>query len=843
MPYIYDMPSRGHGHEYHARDRQSLESDQDYADVELLKLLNGGGYQKSVEPQMRNGAFSKPYGYTERVEEEEEYDVSVEYQGGIESVSCPDMLTMSPFDQSSLSINFSPSNETMATPFGDPPFIVDLSHLQQSRSADIYAQQGDFMVNKRYPRMSFDGRPYPPVPPEASTLARPLDDWSQEDTIPFNSQHKMQAPQQTAAYQLDRYSGEPAQSVHQGSNNVFAFDSAPFVEPHQQMGYAQQQAPAWTPPHGDGWFNPFPGNFHAPVLHPRLIHLPEQPITPHDTYRYPASHVDQIYVAPVVPEVSAADISAAFATWYANQVISLLVTPGSFRPGVGGASDETWGPAGVERESWLRQGRTPPDFSKSWGRMGMTATPEQAPRKVSFSRRRPEVELRDPYNVAWVHSIKPSSSFVSFILDMIQRMTISPVALVSAVWFLHGLGFHDGDGHKGTELRAFLQKYQSYEAESIERRVATLGLMLAGKWLDDNSFLTKSWCEVTTIPVKQLDQMERIALADLNFSLHVPVSSWVDHVNKLYTALITKILPDEDDVVVTPVIDEMVTEARNVELEDPQSASPTMPHYERRASSDELPAAADQAISRDWGTFARTYGISLQEARDLEVDVEMERAERDVNALLNDDYMEDNEDDEDEEFLDYDGAKKWLPSLSELKRSGSNSSDTSLSSYDSLKFANRQGHPQTSTQPLNVPAEFLDTPPRQRSYSDWTQTSTQSDHSFDWEPSNDFLYPVHPTRTESGGCRKCKDCQDNYGSHKSNAYESAGFVEPGINIVQPPRYETRSFSKHASQKKYPFNHGNHGNGNGHGNANVKDGYPVSASASKRWGQPIGAVKW
>ncbi|KAK6910325.1 hypothetical protein I203_104357 [Kwoniella mangroviensis CBS 8507] len=802
MPYIFDMPN---GRD--AYDRRSFEAERpDYADIELLKLLNGGGYHKQAQVPMQSENHMS-YGYQQRADEEEEIEVSRKQVCPKGSSPSTDLLTMSSLHSTLPSINLSNSNRSLVTPLPNPPFIVDLTHFRHVKTTDHH-KQDDFTMNRRYTRMSFNGRPYPPVPPEASTLARPLDDWSNEDILP-SRHHDLQGSMQQGYSQGGRFFGESGPVYPEGDSNMFAFEPATYVNPPPGMGYhhqQQQQHSVWTPPHANAWSSAFPADFHAPVLHPRLVQLPERPITPHDTYRYPSSHVEQLYVAPPVPEVSIETINAAFAVWYANQVISLLGTPGSFRPGVGGASDEIWGIGGREKESWLRVGRSPPDYSKPWGRMGMITTPIPAPRKTR--QRRPDLEPRDPWNVAWAHSMKPSSTFVNFILDMIQRMTISPTALVSAVWFLHGLGFHEGDGVKGAELRDFLRECRSYELESIEKRVATLGLMLAGKWLDDNSFLTKSWCEVTTIPVKQLDRMERIALADLHFSLHVPVSSWVDHVNKLYTALITKAIPDEVDLVITPIIDDMVTEARDVEIEDDcQIASPPT-HYERRLSSDELPAAADQAISRDWGSFARTYGISQQDMRDLEVDVEMERAERDVNALVNDEYlsdeMEKDDEEDDEEFLDYDGAKKWLPSMSELKRSGSNSSDTSLSSYDSHGRGISQ-----PTQPFHVPLDLLETPPRQRSYSDWTQASSRSDHSIDWE-SNDFLYPIAPSDR-----KRCHDCQN--GVKPARPFQHAAYVEPGMELVQPVNYLQES------QK---------------GNTNMNIG-----STSKRWGKPVGAVQW
>ncbi|WVQ99216.1 hypothetical protein IAU59_006348 [Kwoniella sp. CBS 9459] len=799
MPYTHDMPS---GREYHSSRHAALEMDQDYADIELLKLLNGG----LKRPADLSSHVEPSYGYDHHVIEDEDSDQPLTMLAPLPS-----------FDDEM----HSPLTGC-ATPFHFPPFISDLLHLGSHSSGRICSdQQDDFTMKRRYPRMSFNGHVYPPVPPDPSTIARPADDWAQEDS-PFRSNAHQQP------HDRNMYAVEPAPAYPQ--TDMFALESAPYMN-------QQSHQSVWTPPHAQTWSDLPAAQFQAPVLPPRYVHLPERPITPHDTYRYPNSHVDQIYVAPAVTEVSTETINAAFAVWYAEQVIGLLITPGHFRPGVGGASDELWGPAGREKEGWLRVGRSPPDYSKPWGRMGMTQTPILAPRKVQ--RRRADLEPRDPWNVAWAHSLKPSKTFVTFILDMIQRMTISPTALVSAVWFLTGLGLHEGDGLKGSQLRAFLREHRSYEAESVERRVATLGLLLAGKWLDDNSFLTKSWCEVTTIPVQQIDRMERCALADLHFSLHVPVSSWADHVNKLYTSIICNPLQDEVDLVITPIIDEMVTEARKVELEDPRECSPAL-SYDRRSSIEMVhPAAADQAISRDWGSFARYYahGQNLSpewDAQGIEADVEMERAERSVDALVNDELrmdgeIEEEDDEDEEEFLDYDGAKRWLPSMSELNRSSSHSSDQSFESIDSHR---RVATYPAQAQAYHVPLDILETPVRQRTFSDWSYHSAKSNSSFDWETS-DFLYPIDYDK-----CQKC-----DHREHRSDITTSTKklpfavrnlnhdqcYVEPGIAVIPSPTARQAKYDSSRSLNTSQRSSASSGSALGYG------------PASKRWG--TSAAQW
>ncbi|OXG89636.1 hypothetical protein C348_00019 [Cryptococcus neoformans Gb118] len=584
------------------------------------------------------------------------------------------------------------------------------------------------------------------------------------------------------------------------------------------------QRSVWSPPRAEvpTWSNYEPA-YRAPAVPARYVQLPERPITPHDTYRYPASHAEHIYVAPPAPvEPSADAINGAFAFWYAQQVIHLLIVPGQFRAGTGGASDEEWGPAGREKDSYMRVGVLPPDYSRNWGRMGMT-TSSSVTLTHQLSPRRPEYEARDPWNVAWAHSAKPTATFVSFILDMIQRMTISPSALVAGVWFLAGLGLHEGDGVKGTKLRQFLREQVSCEPEAVEKRVAMLGLILAGKWLDDNSFLTKSWTEVTSVPISQIDKMERLALADFNFSLYVPVPSWVDHVNKLFTALDLKHRRDEVDSIIHPMLDKMAKEAREVELSDPAAHAVlacTKPVIDcRSSSSDEIPAAADQATSRDWVSFASSYAHdqklanSRWSARGSEDDVELERAERNVEMLLNDEDKDEVEqevleqDEDEEEFLEYDGAKKWLPTASEMRRSTSGTGAREQKAY--AFQAPRQDSQVQVPAPTQVPVtsfvrDSSTTPTasqtfagRPRAHGDWNAPTAGNKR---WHHAhNPFGFPVY---LDPSCCQKIERKRTPINRHSSSyrpgypsfTHTAVGTqIEPGVSIMREPASTASEF--------------------------------------------------
>jgi hypothetical protein len=52
-------------------------------------------------------------------------------------------------------------------------------------------------------------------------------------------------------------------------------------------------------------------------------------------------------------------------------------------------------------------------------------------------------------------------------------------------------------------------------------RMLTIGLLLASKFLDDNTFQNKSWSEVTNIPVQELNVLEKEWLKDIKWNLHI----------------------------------------------------------------------------------------------------------------------------------------------------------------------------------------------------------------------------------------------------------------------------------------------------------------------------------
>ncbi len=57
--------------------------------------------------------------------------------------------------------------------------------------------------------------------------------------------------------------------------------------------------------------------------------------------------------------------------------------------------------------------------------------------------------------------------------------------------------------------------------------------MIANKHLDDNTFLNKTWNEVTGIPLAELNQTEAWFLKKCNYEVTVPDETWIGFLNRL----------------------------------------------------------------------------------------------------------------------------------------------------------------------------------------------------------------------------------------------------------------------------------------------------------------------
>ncbi|KAF9939497.1 hypothetical protein BGZ67_009428 [Mortierella alpina] len=73
--------------------------------------------------------------------------------------------------------------------------------------------------------------------------------------------------------------------------------------------------------------------------------------------------------------------------------------------------------------------------------------------------------------------------------------------------------------------------------QGSEFRLFTVSLMLANKFLDDNTFTNKTWSQVTGISVKEINVMEMEFLNQVQFSLFVSEAEYLDWLHSLETWL------------------------------------------------------------------------------------------------------------------------------------------------------------------------------------------------------------------------------------------------------------------------------------------------------------------
>ncbi|GJJ07440.1 hypothetical protein Clacol_001642 [Clathrus columnatus] len=71
-------------------------------------------------------------------------------------------------------------------------------------------------------------------------------------------------------------------------------------------------------------------------------------------------------------------------------------------------------------------------------------------------------------------------------------------------------------------------------------RLFLLGIMLANKWLDDNTFSNKTWHQVSGVPIRALNKLEALGLDLLSHDLSLPPQAWMqwlDHIQSYHRSL------------------------------------------------------------------------------------------------------------------------------------------------------------------------------------------------------------------------------------------------------------------------------------------------------------------
>ncbi|GBB86976.1 hypothetical protein RclHR1_13420005 [Rhizophagus clarus] len=119
---------------------------------------------------------------------------------------------------------------------------------------------------------------------------------------------------------------------------------------------------------------------------------------------------------------------------------------------------------------------------------------------------------------------KPRDAFKKFCKDVISATQVSHSVILLSLLYIHRMKINNPTikGQNGSEYRTF-----------------TVALMLANKFLDDNTYTNKTWSEVTNIPVSEINTMEMEFLSSLDYELYVSERQYFEWVRKMDTFIIS----------------------------------------------------------------------------------------------------------------------------------------------------------------------------------------------------------------------------------------------------------------------------------------------------------------
>ena len=124
---------------------------------------------------------------------------------------------------------------------------------------------------------------------------------------------------------------------------------------------------------------------------------------------------------------------------------------------------------------------------------------------------------------------EPSPAFRRFAHQVLAQTLVSPTAFMLAMMYtlrVPHMAVQIND--KGiAQLDPEATEIFASPPSAAPFKLFTLGLMIANKHLDDNTFLNKTWNEVTGISLVELNRMERWFLEKCSYEVTVPEEPWV----------------------------------------------------------------------------------------------------------------------------------------------------------------------------------------------------------------------------------------------------------------------------------------------------------------------------
>ncbi|KAL4069089.1 cyclin-domain-containing protein [Scleroderma citrinum] len=121
--------------------------------------------------------------------------------------------------------------------------------------------------------------------------------------------------------------------------------------------------------------------------------------------------------------------------------------------------------------------------------------------------------------------LAPSSAFVQFMQKLLETTQVSQSVIVLSLHYIWRL-------KERNRLTTGLQ--------GSEFRIAVAALMMANKFLDDNTYTNKTWSEVSGIELAEINRMEREFLTGVDFSLHISGKQYASWLNLLKGLVLAK---------------------------------------------------------------------------------------------------------------------------------------------------------------------------------------------------------------------------------------------------------------------------------------------------------------
>lgn len=157
---------------------------------------------------------------------------------------------------------------------------------------------------------------------------------------------------------------------------------------------------------------------------------------------------------------------------------------------------------------------------------------------------------------------EPSPAFRRFVHQVLSQTLVSPTALLLALYYVRRqLPSIIGVGAGGSDEELSASSLYVQPPSSAPFKLLTLGLMLANKYLDDNTFLNKTWHEVTGISLAEINRMEAYFLCRTQYNMDVPQDEWHLFLLKIRSRELFNAVDAEESSHLDSVVDDLLANA------------------------------------------------------------------------------------------------------------------------------------------------------------------------------------------------------------------------------------------------------------------------------------------